>query len=121
MPLQDLMCTKCPAERIDYQVVNGFYPPCLECGGHTTWKPFVAHTDVLGSEHVAPMLKDASGNILRYTSTRERDQKMAASGFTPAGDKEHGARNEDRYKQSVTSYPGQTRRHSPRPPLTLKG
>lgn len=121
MPLHDVQCLACGTIEPNVMVRGRDYGPCQACGGERTWLPFVVHTDVCGSEQIAPMLRDEMGQVLTYTSTRERDQKMARLGFSPAGDKVGGARNEDRYKQSHFSYAGQKRgKRTPREPMRLR-
>jgi hypothetical protein len=66
-----------------------------------TWTPTRVQTDVRGSEQISRVLDEAPGVPLRFTSTREREKKMRAMNYEPAGDRVHGARNEDRFKGTV--------------------
>jgi hypothetical protein len=75
-----------------------------------TWTPARVTTDVRGSEQVSRILEEAPGMPLRYTSTRERERKMRAMNYDPAGDKVHGARNEDHFKGTRFSFQGQSQR-----------
>jgi hypothetical protein len=80
-----------------------------------TWTPSRVQTDIYGSEQTSRVLDEgisADGNNrpLTFTSTRERERKMRTMGYEPAGDRVHGARNEDGLKGKKFIYPGQSRR-----------
>ena len=109
MPIHDLHCTRCVRERFDVVVSGTAYPLC-QCGAPMTWTPARVQTDVRGSEQVSSVLDEAPGVPLRYTSTRERERKMRAMNYDPAGDKVGGARNNDGYKRTRFSFQGQPHR-----------
>lgn len=114
MPIHDLHCTRCIRERFDVKIVGGEYPLC-RCGAPMTWTPRMVNTDVRGSEQTSRVLDEglsATGvnKPLSFTSTRERERKMRAMGYEPAGDKVGGARNNDGFKGSLFSFQGQSRR-----------
>ena len=100
MPIHDVHCTRCVREQYDVQVVRGEYPIC-KCGAPMTWTPTRFQTDVRGSEQVSRVLDEAPGVPLRFTSTREREKKMRAMNYEPAGDKVGGARNDDGYRGTI--------------------
>jgi hypothetical protein len=107
MPIHDLHCPGCGAEYFDVAVSYGEYGTCKLCNVDLTWTPRGFHTDVMGSEIVDNVLREAPGVPLTYRSTRDREAKMKRLGFDPAGDKVGGARNDDGYKRSLWSYGGQ--------------
>jgi hypothetical protein len=91
----DLYCRRCGTERKNRMVDVKELPHCPNC--QTVMRVDWSHgqppaTDVRGSEQTSEVLDDADGRPLRWTSTRERDRKMRAQGFEPAGDRVHGAR-----------------------------
>lgn len=93
MILHDLVCPACGIEKRDVAIERGEYPDCRRCGTEMTWVPRAFATDVRGSEQVSEVLCDPDNTDLplRWTSSRERDAKMAKQGCVPAGDRIHGA------------------------------
>ncbi len=65
-------------------------------------------TDVLGVERVSNVLEDEHGNPMRYSSSRDLEQKMKAlyPEYICKGDKVGGARPEHRLKGTVFSGAG---------------
>lgn len=107
MILHDLRCTECDRVYYDVPCVPGAYGTC-DCGSRLTWIPFVAATDVRGSEQTSRVLcePDDPTRPLRWTSSRERDSKMRKNGFEPAGDRQHGSLgNSDPAKGRIYSRP----------------
>lgn len=104
--LHDLRCAECGTVTLDVVVENHVYPPCILCGGKTTWIPAKMTTDLFGT----PQYSDATGDF--NSSQREKEKKMAGLGFYPKGDKDHGARVELSIKRTGFSYPGQGSRQS---------
>lgn len=107
MPIHDLYCPKCDAEEHDVlvRIKDGELDMPLHCDVAMRWRPPQTRTDVLGSEHYDPI------NEIAYTSTRDREAQMRAEGWSPAGDKVHGARGEDYLNTGkIFSFAGQTRR-----------
>lgn len=103
MPIYDLHCTRCDATWRDVSCRPGEWGTCT-CGAPRAMTPFVFATDVLGCERVSGVLDEGVGDRpLRYTSTREREAKMRRMGFEPAGDRVHGARNQDGYRGMIFS------------------
>lgn len=91
---RDLHCIRCGRELFDVVTEYQNYPDCPKCGGHMVYTPTRFFTDVAGSEQVSRVLEDGSGRPLTWHSTREREAKMRAMGYEPAGDKVGGARRE---------------------------
>ena len=92
MILHDLLCRKCGTERTNVPIDKGEFPTC--CGTRMRWIPRAFATDVSGSEQVSSGVlvdPDHPDEPLRWTSTRERDQKMKRWGVEPVGDRVHGA------------------------------
>lgn len=89
--LHDLRCPACDWEKANVRIVGGEFPHCPRCETRTTWRPFLPATDVRGSEQTSEVLWDEFDRPLTYTSSRERDAKMAKLGCVPAGDRKHGA------------------------------
>ncbi len=91
MIIHDLRCKKCGYEAMSVRIIGGNYPS--HCGQQMDWIPFIPATDVRGSEQTSHVLcePDDPSKPLKWTSSRERDAKMAQQGFVPAGDKHHGA------------------------------
>lgn len=91
MIIHDLRCEHCGFEQHGVQIMNGNFP--RHCKRTMQWIPFIPATDVQGSEQTSHVLcePDDPSKPLKWTSSRERDAKMAAQGFVPAGDKHHGA------------------------------
>lgn len=89
----DLNCPGCDYEMRDQLVEAGRYGDCPRCGTGLRWTPFAFATDVRGSEQTSQVLCDPDNTDLplRWTSSRERDAKMARQGCVPAGDRVHGA------------------------------
>lgn len=103
MPIYDLFCPHCDHELYDVVRPAQKWGKCPKCSKEMKMKPTTSHTDVLGSEQWSDVLD------ISYTSTRERERKMKAINFDPAGDKVGGARNEKK-PPVLYSYAGQTRR-----------
>lgn len=92
MILHDLHCPGCDHERFDVEIYNGVFPACTRCGTRMRFTPRGFATDVRGSEQVSVNLCEPdSMEPLRWTSSKERDAKMAKQGLAPAGDRCHGA------------------------------
>lgn len=91
MILHDLLCHECGYEGISVQIIGGNFPE--HCGVKMKWIPSGFATDVRGSEQTTQVLcePDDPSKPLKWTSTRERDAKMAKQGMVPAGDRIHGA------------------------------
>jgi hypothetical protein len=91
--LHDIRCPACDFERTNVVIVGGRFPSCERCGTRTTWIPRGFATDVVGSTQTSQVLCDPDNSDLplTWTSSRERDAKMAKQGCVPAGDRVHGA------------------------------
>jgi hypothetical protein len=91
--LHDLLCRRCGVERENVPIFGGEFPLC--CGTRMRWVPRRFATDVSGSEQTSQVLCDPDNTDLplTWTSTRERDAKMARQGLVPVGDRVHGALN----------------------------
>jgi hypothetical protein len=91
MIIHDLLCHVCGYEAVSVPVVGGNFP--THCGRTMDWIPSGFVTDVRGSEQVSHVLcePDNPSMPLKWTSSRERDAKMAKQGFVPAGDRVNGA------------------------------
>ena len=91
MILHDLVCRRCGTEQENVPIFNGEFPEC--CGTRMRWMPRSFATDVRGSEQTSQVLCDPDNTDLplTWTSSRERDAKMAKQGCVPVGDRVHGA------------------------------
>ncbi len=104
-PVFDYHCPRCKSEREDV-VVDRWDDPvhCVNCKSRMTKFPPLVATDVCGSEQSSRVLPDG----MTWTSTREREKKMKALGYEPAGDKVGGARNEEYLNRRIYSGGGIT-------------
>ena len=88
MPLYVAACLECEEEWEFVSPVSERNEQRCVCGGSTRLVPQPFATDVCGSEQSSDVLG------ISWRSTREREQKMKAIGYDPAGDRVGGARNE---------------------------
>jgi hypothetical protein len=101
----DIFCPTCEYEIENVVCEGGQFGKCDVCKGDMKMRPFVFATDVCGVRVDSDILD------ISWTSTREREAKMKARGFEPAGDAVRGARNEDHLHLGKRfSYAGQTGR-----------
>jgi hypothetical protein len=108
MIIHDIRCPKCEHEEESVVISSGIFPACQLCGTTMRWVPRVIHTDVLGSEQTSLVLGEPGDPTtpMKFTSTREREAKMKAQGFIPAGDRYHGSLgNSDPMKGRIYSRP----------------
>jgi len=89
--IHDLLCHECGHEATSVPISGGNFP--MHCGKPMKWIPSGFVTDVRGSEQTTQVLcePDNPSMPLKWTSSRERDAKMKAQGFVPAGDRVNGA------------------------------
>ena len=99
--LHDIRCVGCGTIRENVVIENHVYPHCQRCGDQMTWIPSKVTTDLFPT----PQYSDATGKM--HSSQREKERCMRDLGYTPKGDKEHGARPDLSIKRSAFSYPGQ--------------
>ena len=106
MILHDLRCNRCEAIEEDVRCSPPDYPACV-CGStDRAWVPRKVTSDIFST----PKWNHATGQW--HTSTRDVESAMAKLGYTPAGDKVHGARDETWMKDSGFSFGGQQSRRS---------
>ena len=106
MILHDLRCKACGAVEEDVRCSPPSYPECV-CGStDRTWIPRKVTSDIFST----PKFNHATGQW--HTSTRDVESTMAKMGYSAAGDKVHGARDETWIKESAFSFSGQGSRRS---------
>lgn len=85
MPMYDLACQQCGAQRIDVlQAVEAEQPLC-ECGAHFTRAWLTKPSNVIGDEcdvWVSNALCHADGSPRRFTSKAEMKRVAAEKGWT---------------------------------------
>ena len=106
MPVHDLYCRGCDAEKRNVEASVDSMPTCCGAEMRVDWSHGKApSTDVYGSRRWNEAVGDYVG------STREAETTMRLAGFEPAGDRVGGARNEDHMGLGkVYSYSEQTNR-----------
>ena len=106
MPIHDLICRACETILRDQTVRGTEYGLC-QCGAPFDWLPSKVTADAWGRPHYIASLDRT------FDTKSDLRKELRRCGFEPAGDRVHGARNEDGYTGRSFSFTKQERRASP--------